>query len=85
MTKPSSQIVESASLLSMEELPINNENGQSYGFTVYRKTVDLEASSTLKVRNHIRDLAQVLVNGQLQTPPIMSTDDLNNFGSWVTR
>lgn len=85
MIQPTDQIVKSSSLLSMEDLPINNGNGQSYGFTVYRKTVNLEASSTLKVRNHIRDLAQVLINGQLQTPPITSTDDLNNFGSWVTR
>ncbi len=69
----------------MEELPINDENGQSYGFIVYRKRVNIQLSSVLKVRNHIRDLAQVLVNGILQTSPIMSTADLNKFGSWVPR
>lgn len=71
----------------MEELPINAGNGQSYGFTVYRNTIDLlqTGKSVLKIRNHVRDLAQVLVNGQLQTPPVLSTADLNNFGSWVPR
>lgn len=69
----------------MEDLPINNGNGQTFGFIVYRKTVSLQAGSRLKVRNHIRDLAQVLVDGQLQTPPVNSEQDLLNFGSWVPR
>ena len=51
----------------MEDLPINNGSGQSFGFTVYRKTVEIEANSQLKIRGHIRDFAQILINGQLQT------------------
>lgn len=69
----------------MEDLPINNMNGQSYGFTVYRKRVSVLPASTLKVRNHIRDLAQLVVNGQLQTPQIKTMEDLKKFGSWYPR
>ena len=69
----------------MEDLPINNGSGQSFGFTVYRKTVEIEANSQLKIRGHIRDFAQILINGQLQTPPTLSKSDLQNFGSWVSR
>ena len=79
-------IVKSPSPLAMEDLPINSLNGQSYGFTVYRKIVKLQAESVIKVRNHIRDFAQILVNGKLQTPPILNLEDLaNKFGSWYHR
>jgi hypothetical protein len=69
----------------MEELPVNNLNGQSYGFVVYRNHVVVRNASTLLVRGHIRDFAQVLVNGQLQTPPVKSLNDLEAFGSWCPR
>ncbi len=74
-------IMNSNITLSMEQLPV----GQSYGFIVYRKTLPLKSSSFLKVRGHIRDLAQVLVNGKLQTPPIESLNALHEFGSWIPR
>ena len=44
----------------MEQLDINNENGQSYGYIVYRKTLVLQAGMTLKIRGHPRDLVQVI-------------------------
>lgn len=69
----------------MENLPINNMNGQSYGFVVYRHHVMLKNSSRLKIRGHIRDFAQVLVNGKLQTPPVKTRKDLEAFGSWCPR
>lgn len=69
----------------MENLPINNMNGQSYGFVVYRHNVMVKHSSRLKIRGHVRDFAQVLLNGQLQTPPVKTTNDLQAFGSWVPR
>lgn len=79
-------LVNSPTVLSMEDLPINNFNGQSYGFTVYRKIVNVQSNSVLKVRNHFRDFAQVLIDGQLQTPPILTMEDLaKNFGSWYPR
>jgi len=79
-------IVVSKTTLPMEELSINDMNGQSFGFVVYRKTIPIRgASSVLKVRGHVRDFAQVLVNGELQTPPIKTSKDLNGFGSWFPR
>jgi len=82
---PKENVVESSTVMAMEDLPINNMNGQSYGFVVYRKSVNVTSGSVLLVRNHIRDLAQVIVDGHLQTPPIKSILDLPNFGSWANR
>jgi len=78
-------VVVNNSTLSMEELPINDMNGQSYGFVVYRKSIHLGGASVLKVRGHVRDFAQVLINGELQTPPIRTSKDLYDFGSWFPR
>lgn len=83
--KPEELKISSHGLLSMEELPVNNMNGQSYGFIVYRHKVPIKNFSCLKIRGHVRDFAQVLVNGQLQTPPVQSLQDLQKFGSWVPR
>lgn len=85
MLQPEGLKVQSDTLLAMEELPINDGNGQSFGFIVYRKVVKVRANSLLQVRGHIRDMAQVLINGQNQIPPVMSQDDLDRFGSWVNR
>lgn len=75
-------IVSSNVTLSMEELPVS----QSYGFIIYRKLgAPIKSSSQLKIRGHVRDLAQVLVNGNLQTPPITSRADIGKFGSWIPR
>ena len=74
-----------STVLSMEELPINNDNGQSYGFIVYRKTVNMKAESVLTIKGHIRDFAQVLINGQNQIPPVHSQEDFNKFGSWIPK
>lgn len=78
-------VISSETTLSMEELPINDMNGQSYGFVVYRHRAHVTNSSKLRIRGHIRDFAQVLVNEQLQTPPITSPKDLEAFGSWCLR
>jgi len=80
---PSSLLIQSRTVLSMENLPINNGNGQSYGFTVYRKTVNIGAMSELQIRGHVRDFALVFINGQQQLPPVLSSSDLKNFGTWV--
>ncbi len=77
--------MQSDSLLAMEELPINDGNGQSFGFIVYRKVVKVRANSLLQVRGHIRDMAQVLINGQNLVPPVRSKQDLYKFGSWFSR
>lgn len=83
--KDESLLTTSEHPISMENLPINDLNGQSYGFVVYRHQVKLNASSQIKIRGHVRDFAQVLVDGQLQISPIKSSEDLQNFGSWCSR
>merc|ERR1711976_1138659 len=47
----------------MEQLNVNNGNGQSYGYIVYRKTLVLKPGMKLKIRGHPRDLVQLMVNG----------------------
>jgi len=71
---------------AMEQLNINNENGQSYGYIIYRKEVQIKWGSLLKVRGHSRDLMQVLINGVQVNEPIVSAMDLGTkFGSWGLR
>jgi len=70
----------------MEALSVNNGNGQSYGYLVYRKEVTLQAGSVLKIRGHPRDLVQVMVNGVNVNPPLLTTSALQTtFGSWAVR
>jgi len=70
----------------MEKLEINNGNGQSYGYIIYRKTLPIIEGMKLKIRGHPRDLVQVLVNGLEVNAPILSVMDLmKNFGSWAVR
>jgi len=70
----------------MEKLDINNGNGQSYGYIVYRKTITVMEGMVLKIRGHPRDLVQVMVNGIEVNAPVLSEMDLmKNFGSWAIR
>jgi len=70
----------------MEQLNINNGNGQSYGYIVYRKEVQIMPGNVLQIRGKPRDLAQVLINGIQVNPAIVTSDDLGrNFGSWSLR
>ncbi|XP_031716803.1 beta-galactosidase-1-like protein 2 isoform X1 [Anarrhichthys ocellatus] len=45
--------------VNMENLPVNNNNGQSYGYTLYETTITSEG--TLNSKNNIRDRALVFV------------------------
>ena len=69
---------------SMEQLEhLNNGNGQSYGYIVYRKKVtNLKSGSVLKIRGKVHDLLSVMVNGVMIHDPILSILDVNKFGSW---
>jgi len=70
----------------MEQLNINDGNGQSYGYIVYRKEVQINPGSVLQIRGHPRDLAQVMINGVQVNPAIVTQSDLGkNFGSWSLR
>ena len=72
--------------LPMEKLDINEGNGQSYGYIVYRKTVSLKAGMVITIRGHPRDLVQLMVNGVQVNPPIYDLADLGRtFGSWGLR
>lgn len=78
-----SDSVESENLIPMEQLPINNNSGQSYGYIVYRKqNLDLPADSKLTINGHIRDTVMVLVNGALISEPLQTDKDLDGFGFW---
>jgi len=72
---------------AMEQLNINGGNGQSYGFIIYRKEVELKfGGSVLTVRGHSRDLMQVMVNGVQVNSPLLTPMDLGTkFGSWGLR
>ncbi|XP_066253771.1 beta-galactosidase-1-like protein 2 [Euwallacea similis] len=68
---------------AMELLNINNGSGQSFGYLAYRKNhLNLPAGSILTIKGHICDTVLVLVNGQLISPSLTSSNDLNNFGFW---
>ncbi|XP_015598574.1 beta-galactosidase-1-like protein 2 [Cephus cinctus] len=71
-------------VVSMENLPINNGSGQSYGYVIYKKRVPLRKESSLKISGHIHDTAMVLVDGILKTKPLKSLDDISGFGYWST-
>jgi hypothetical protein len=43
----------------MENLPVNNNNGQSYGYTLYETTIT--SGGTLHSMNNIRDRALVSI------------------------
>uniref|UniRef100_UPI0037E7EAE8 beta-galactosidase-1-like protein 2 n=1 Tax=Semicossyphus pulcher TaxID=241346 RepID=UPI0037E7EAE8 len=47
--------------VNMENLPVNNNNGQSYGYTLYETTLT-SAGATLDSKNNIRDRALVYVD-----------------------
>lgn len=48
--------------INMESLPVNNHNGQSYGYTLYETTI--HSGGTLKSKNNIRDRGLVFVDKQ---------------------
>jgi len=83
---PSSMRVALKAPTYMEALDVNEGNGQSYGYIIYRKEVVLREGSVLKIRGHPRDLVQVMVNGVQVSPPLLATADLlRTFGSWAVR
>ncbi|KAJ3590125.1 hypothetical protein NHX12_008079 [Muraenolepis orangiensis] len=50
----------SSTPVNMENLPVNNNNGQSYGYTLYETTVT--SGGTLRSMNHVRDRALVFLS-----------------------
>lgn len=69
----------------MEDLAINNNNGQSYGYILYRKTASLSAGThTIQTVGHVRDLAVLLVDQNRVTPDWKSDAQLTDFGYWAS-
>lgn len=56
------KIIESERPINMENLPINNNNGQSYGYTLYNTMIN--SGGVLRSEQNVRDRAQVFVGGQ---------------------
>ncbi|XP_073441067.1 beta-galactosidase-1-like protein 2 isoform X2 [Dendrobates tinctorius] len=48
--------------VNMENLPVNNGNGQSYGYTLYETVI--YGGGKFQTRGNVRDRAQVFVSGQ---------------------
>lgn len=76
------QNISSKTVLPMEMLPINNDSGQSYGYIVYRKQIEIPPKSTLKIPGLIHDFAMVLFNGELISPHLKNQKSLDEFGFW---
>lgn len=60
---PSSQPSSSTTPVNMENLPVNNNNGQSYGYTLYETTIT--SGGALNSNNNVKDRA--LVRTTIQT------------------
>lgn len=72
--------INSKDLISMENLPINNNTGQSFGYIIYRKTnISIKKDSFLKILGYVQDSVNVYINGKLTTVNVV---DLNSFGYW---
>ncbi|XP_046384129.1 beta-galactosidase-1-like protein 2 isoform X2 [Ischnura elegans] len=69
-------------LQPMESLPVNNGNGQSYGYINYRKKVKLTNNSTIKISGHVRDIALLMLDNQQKTKIPSQRNDLHGFGFW---
>ena len=59
LLQPSEFRENSPNLKAMEQLGLNNGNGQSYGYIVYRKRLPINQGSILSMRGRPRDLLHV--------------------------
>ena len=75
----------SENVISMERLSLNQGNGQSYGYIVYRKVMQVESGHNITIRGHVRDLLMLMINGQMVNEPILGALDMNKFGSYGPR
>jgi len=51
--------------VSMEMLPMNGDSGQSYGYVLYRKTLNIINGTVLKA-GPVKDFGILMVNGEVQ-------------------
>ncbi|ESO09773.1 hypothetical protein HELRODRAFT_195008 [Helobdella robusta] len=58
-----SHSIESERMMMMEELPINNNGGQGYGFILYQCQIE-EAVQRIQIQGKVKDRAIVILNGK---------------------
>ena len=80
--QPAANVLTGAtSLINMEDLPINNNNGQSYGYMHFRKTAQIaDGVHTIKTPGRVRDLAVFMVDRKRLTSAWDSYDKTSSFG-----
>lgn len=67
----------------MEDLPINNNNGQSYGFILYRHQAAFEdGAHTIQTVGHVRDIAVFMLDRERLSAAWQSDLQLPTFGYW---
>nr|CAD7568022.1 unnamed protein product [Timema californicum] len=82
---PEEDRVTSDDVIAMELLDINDGNGQSYGFVVYRKTnLDIPENSTLTIEGKVHDVGILLLDNVRQTEPLTDREQTRGFGYWET-
>lgn len=75
--------IKSERLIPMEDLPINNNSGQKYGYITYRlENLHIPPNSLLRIQGHVCDTISVLINGKLVSKIPTSIKDLSEFGFW---
>lgn len=72
--------IKTKNLVSMENLPINNDAGQSFGYIIYRKkNITITKNSLLKIKGYVYDHVNVYINNKLVSK---NTMNLTDFGYW---
>lgn len=67
----------------MEDLPINNNHGQGYGYIVYQiNNLTIPPKANLTIEGRVCDTLMVLIDGKLVTKPLLKGTDLRGFGYW---
>ena len=65
---------------------LNEGNGQSYGYVIYRQEVwGLKSGDKLKIKGRVHDLLIVMINGVMVNKPIVNIFGALEFGSWGLR
>ena len=78
--------MKSDEVMSMENLPINNDSGQSYGYIIYRHAdAQIEETSKIQLKDGVfHDMGIVLLDGVRKTEQLTNQDQIRGFGYWVT-
>lgn len=70
---PKSSKFEMEQPVSMEHLPMNGDSGQSYGYIIYRKVIDISNGTNLEA-GPVRDFGLVLIDSELQQTGFKEAD-----------